>query len=238
MPQANGNTMGLHSTIKPLTNGGHRFLLSDIHGYWDKAEKALLKAGYNSERGDKIICIGDLIDGGNDSGFCLELIKNDNRFITSLLGNHEYFLLNSASPDIFSKWMMNGGSWILEPNELDKLEYYRSIVSSFPVAITIETAKGKLGLVHGSVPKQFKSWGDYVKAIDNRQNLDKLVFDSCWSRHAYYLEEHFLDDIQCVIVGHNTVKELTWRGSYLFIDTGNKSEAGNASAIDIDEVFA
>lgn len=60
-------------------------LISDIHGNWDGFEAVL--RDIESRHVDKIICLGDLVEGGDRNDAVVEFIKNNN--IATVRGNHD-----------------------------------------------------------------------------------------------------------------------------------------------------
>lgn len=89
------------------------FALSDIHGYLQPLEEALSLVDLESDKENKLLVLGDLIDYGNNSCKVLYKIKKltedyPNQIIT-LMGNHEYdFLefLNAKDNDIWNvEWL-------------------------------------------------------------------------------------------------------------------------------------
>lgn len=126
-----------------------RYLCSDIHGDYDKYQKALEIVG-----DDELIIIGDVIDRGRDGlKILLDTMEKDN--ITLMMGNHEGMML-----DFLYKRGLYGGAWLnwrnggeetfrayrfaIENGEIDpdELEEY---LASLPVSIDY----GDVFLVHG-----------------------------------------------------------------------------------------
>ena len=105
------------------------FCVGDIHGSLNALEQALKRANFNNKK-DKLICLGDYVDGWSQSSdvvdFLIELQKeSDNRHIF-IKGNHDIWLsewLNSGNSD--PTWVYNGGqstidSYLKSANCLNK----------------------------------------------------------------------------------------------------------------------
>src|SRR4028119_1301811 len=60
-------------------------VISDIHGNWDGLQVALIDI--ESRNVDRIICLGDLVEGGEHDDAVVEFIKSNN--ITTVQGNHD-----------------------------------------------------------------------------------------------------------------------------------------------------
>jgi serine/threonine protein phosphatase 1 len=84
----------------------------DIHGC-SKTFKKLLLEKIHIRKSDKIYCIGDYIDRGNDSkgviGFIMEL-RSSGYHIHTLRANQEQMMLNAPVNKIkLQHWLKNGG---------------------------------------------------------------------------------------------------------------------------------
>lgn len=81
-------------------------VIGDVHGRFDLLQtlvSALPKA-------HSIICVGDLVDRGDQSADVLRFVKEHPQ-ITALMGNHEAMLLNFLqAPDLHGpRWLRHGG---------------------------------------------------------------------------------------------------------------------------------
>ncbi len=89
------------------------FAIGDIHGC-SKTFKKLLLDTINIRKSDKIFCIGDYIDRGNDSNGVIDFIlklRSEGYQIHTLRGNHEQMLLDSVKYEFeIDHWLENGGN--------------------------------------------------------------------------------------------------------------------------------
>ena len=88
------------------------FAIGDIHGCYNTF-KTLLLEKLVIQKSDKIYCIGDYVDRGNDSkaviDFIIDLRINGYQIIT-LRGNHEQMMLDSTiDQERLYLWLRNGG---------------------------------------------------------------------------------------------------------------------------------
>ena len=67
------------------------YVIGDVHGCFDQLISLLDKIDYNRQQ-DKIILTGDLVNRGPESLAVLNYCMAD-RNITSVLGNHDLYLL-------------------------------------------------------------------------------------------------------------------------------------------------
>lgn len=59
-------------------------ILSDVHGRIDALELAYVEA---SSKCDKIVCLGDIVNGGGDADACMDFVRQNN--IPTVRGNHD-----------------------------------------------------------------------------------------------------------------------------------------------------
>ena len=85
------------------------FVIGDIHGRYQALRECLLKSKFNY-RDDKLIVLGDIVDGGWNTAQVVELLlKVDN--LVLVLGNHDLWFMdhirNGWSEQI---WLGQGGA--------------------------------------------------------------------------------------------------------------------------------
>lgn len=110
------------------------FFIGDIHGC-SKTFRKLVKERIAIKKYDRLYCVGDYIDRGNDSkdvvDFILEL-REDNYQIYTLRGNHEQMLLDSTrGKEEFSLWLMNGGDTTLRDFKVDSIDELNPVYYDF-----------------------------------------------------------------------------------------------------------
>ena len=88
------------------------FVIGDIHGCCNTFKK-LLSEKLAIQKSDKIYCIGDYIDRGNDSKGVIDFIINlriKGYEVFTLRGNHEQMMLDSIiDQERLDLWIINGG---------------------------------------------------------------------------------------------------------------------------------
>ncbi len=83
------------------------FVFSDLHSCMYELEEALEKYGYDSnDINHKLLFLGDAFDKGNEHFKTYQFFKNaiENNKLIWILGNHDYYLLNSLSKGKVSKF--------------------------------------------------------------------------------------------------------------------------------------
>lgn len=86
-----------------------KFTIGDIHGQFDALREVLKLSKFNYSK-DRLIVLGDIVDGGiNTNAVVEELLKIKN--LIFCLGNHDKFFLNHISSGWAEKiWVNQGGS--------------------------------------------------------------------------------------------------------------------------------
>ena len=120
------------------------YVMSDIHGLWDKFEKMMNLL--NLKDNDKVYFLGDVIDRGADGIKILQYILNDPHF-TLLMGNHEYMMYQALEEGKgkleismeYIQWVLNGAQPTIDAFlelEVSRQQELFSTIKNLPIAIT------------------------------------------------------------------------------------------------------
>ena len=170
-----------------------KYVISDIHGMWDKYQNMLKLIKFSAE--DELYILGDVIDRGEDGIKILQDIrKHTNMYL--LMGNHELMAVQT----LFAKdenewnekmivWAMNGGEGtyysFVELSEEEQKELAELLIT-LPDCMEVEVNEHMFHLVHG-----FPA-----------DTLEKQV----WTRPELNTKNPFKD--KTLIVGHTPVMLL------------------------------
>ncbi|WP_188862777.1 metallophosphoesterase [Marinobacterium nitratireducens] len=187
---------------------GRDFAVGDLHGHRGLLQARLDGVGFDPRR-DRLFCVGDLVDRGPESLACLELAFEP--WCHSVMGNHEAMMFDALlRRRHFDLWMRNGGEWIYELSIGRVTGLCHRLAPSLPLALEVETACGRVGLVHAEVP------GDDWPQVENGDPQILL-----WARERVERRrEDPVRGIAQVICGHTPVREPLRLGNVLDIDTG------------------
>jgi predicted phosphodiesterase len=100
-------------------------LISDIHGNLEALE-AVIKS-IETEKPDRIICLGDIVGYGADPNYCVERIKS--LVDIAIVGNHDHAAIGLTSTADFNAYAREAALWtahILSPENkayLQSLDY-------------------------------------------------------------------------------------------------------------------
>ncbi|MBU2863281.1 metallophosphoesterase [Reinekea marina] len=195
---------------------GRDFVVSDLHGYRDQLDKALLEVSFNPNK-DRLISVGDLIDRGPNSQACLDLLEEP--WFWSVMGNHEQLLIDAVEHQtdaLWSRWLLNGGSWILKCDDA-VVANYASSLKFLPLTITIPVGGQLMGVCHAQYSES--SWLERKTASEHSQA------DWLWGRSRLKNNDtQPINDIDWVFNGHTVVPDITTLGNSVFIERGTYLE--------------
>ena len=204
---------------------GQDYVVGDLHGHFGLLQEGLQKIGFNRYF-DRLFSVGDLIDRGPESTECLELIKRP--WFHAVLGNHEDMMLKAeSSSEQNYLWILNGGSWHTEI-PVTKLIYLRSLAQTLPLAITVDTENGPVGICHAEPASD--DWTDSMDPSTNREQHDIL-----WGRDVVRLHEWQTEGVYMTVHGHTPLKKPRQIGNALFIDTGAFA-TGNLTILNLGNI--
>lgn len=185
---------------------GNDYVVGDIHGCFSKLQECLHEIGFFPTT-DRLFSVGDLVDRGPESEDCAEWLAKP--WFHAIRGNHEQMAIDASKglydPAIYA---FNGGQWFLNLTE-DHKNWYADLFSKLPLWIEIETANGKVGLVHGDAPVDWNLINDFHEhwLLWGRTRITR--------KHTTPVE-----NIAKVYSGHTPVKTKMIYGNVHFIDTG------------------
>jgi serine/threonine protein phosphatase 1 len=198
---------------------GHDFIVGDIHGRLSALQKLLDKVCFDTDR-DRLFCVGDMIDCGEDSMGVLKLAKNSPWFYTTI-GNHEDMLLSYLNHRISlyhgtGDFIANGGYWINEHKDrlVHILDEYVPWILNLPYVIHVDSnnpgasykASQGFCVIHaGSAGSSWENLHDPCWVWDNR---DLLTWDRNIGQQGLLLEEVGLPpNCTPIYCGHTPVRQ-------------------------------
>ena len=126
---------------------GRDFVVGDVHGCFRTLERALEGLDYDPER-DRLFGVGDLVNRGPYSVEALEWLER--RFEAVALGNHDRAVLRWFETPL-GTLPPSGSEWLTDVPEGQRSRWCAAL-AAMPVAITLETPYGAVGIVHAEVP--------------------------------------------------------------------------------------
>lgn len=193
------------------------YIISDIHGNYDKFHKLLYKIKFSDA--DTLYINGDIIDRGpNPIKLLLEVMQSQNMIF--ILGNHEEMMLESAiDASCYATWYCNGST----PTEkefyslsFDKQFTILDFLKKCPIAIPNIVISGKQFYLSHAMHLPY-----YINETIYRNDVSKkLLWETLWSRqykrpdykqlaityHDLYSSYHNTT----FICGHNTTPSCSY----------------------------
>lgn len=188
------------------------FVVGDIHGCLDMLNEKLLSVDFDESK-DLLISVGDLIDRGEQSVECLDLITQP--WFRAVRGNHEQMAIDALASEEYSHWLVNGGIWYFELDTDEKLLVTSLIkqAANLPLIIEVSTDSGKYVIAHADYPSDSYHFG---KSVSEQHVI--------WSRErvrkAKFHEGEEIVGAKYFIFGHTPMNEAIWFKNQLYIDTG------------------
>lgn len=198
---------------------GEDFVVGDIHGEFSRLRESLDALGFEPET-DRLFSVGDLVDRGPESDYALDWLEQP--WFYAVLGNHEEMALNAWEDEEALQWWTdsNGGDWWLGLTAKEQERFIQAF-RRLPLAIDIETQRGRVGIVHADVPSVL-DWTHFLD--DLRQGDERLRQHVLWARSRAMGRRknarEAIDGVERVFCGHTPLRRPTRLGNVYLLDTG------------------
>jgi serine/threonine protein phosphatase 1 len=220
---------------------GRDFVMGDVHGAFDLVDIALRRVAFDPAV-DRLFSVGDLVDRGPYSVRALEYLAQD--WFYAVRGNHEQLLLDCHAGGVCNEGMLaynvekNGQGWWLTTPQSQR-DQLLAAFARLPLVIDIETADGRVGLVHADVPPGL-DW-DRFKTLLNAGNSGARHY-ALWSRERSDNQDMSgVAGVGRVYVGHTPLLGgVRCLGNVWMIDTAavfarlGRTDRGELSVLELD----
>ena len=197
--------------------GGRDWIVGDVHGCFQTLRQALAAIDFEPGR-DRLFSVGDLIDRGPHSNEALEWLEGE-RFEAVVMGNHEAEMIRLLQTGEILDPPRRYQQWMRKIPRQDLFRWHRAL-RPLPLAVTVETPTGCVGIVHCSTLQD--SWEATIEALEKRDidaiNTVLLGTDERRKRVGQTRDE--VSGIDRVFAGHQPVSEPQVTGNCWNIDTG------------------
>lgn len=220
------------------------YIMSDIHGNYDKFIKMIEKINFNDN--DILYIIGDIFDRGDKPLDILDYImEHDN--IELLLGNHEQMFLdyykNINDSNYCTSWIQNGGDTTYNKLLEKDYKYISKIfnyLNNIPLYKIINVNNQNFILVHSHIkcPKNYNNYT--IDEIMNMQTTKTLLWD-----RKNILKRQFLNNEYIIIFGHTMIhkifqtkvenNKITQYTDKIAIDCGAYLEEGKLGCLKLED---
>jgi len=206
---------------------GRDFFVGDIHGKYNELMAELNQQDFDFDV-DRLFSVGDIIDRGEDSEKCLELLNQ--AWFFAVKGNHEHMLLNCLdSPEQWPFFYSVGGLWAKKWQQQPEIlvKFAKLINHTMPLALSLDTQFGVVGVSHASAVKNWHTVQQGEVGVDDIETL-------LWKRTDYNAQLPTIENVFLTIHGHNAVEAPTKLNNQIWLDTYKM--AGRLSVISLDEL--
>lgn len=204
-------------------NKGRDFVCGDIHGGWYLVRRALDEVSFDPER-DRLFCVGDLIDRGDDSACFPEFLEQS--WFHAIIGNHEQLALRAVlegDREAQAVWWTNGGGWIMDLKPREGRDLVEQL-AGLPLALEIEGfGTDPVVLAHAGVPgsdwDRVRAWVE--ESGDSRatgEPMHTLLWDRSQIRHG---AEEPVAGARHIFHGHTVLEQVVTLGNRTYMDLGS-----------------
>lgn len=203
--------------------GGKDYVVGDIHGCFAQLEQALSYLDFNKSA-DRLFCVGDLVNRGNESIKALHYLNEP--WFFSVLGNHDWMI--AYLPDDIKRFARNHNVCLDWVHEVEQKMFHelQDKMRQMPLLIEVETNYGKVGIVHAEVRPTYASWQEVIEKAQSytstqfAENSFMLTGRSRVRKQNQLQIDRIVEGIDYVISGHTTVNQYEQHGNSIFIDAG------------------
>ena len=205
-----------------INRAGRDFVVGDVHGCFRTLERALSELAFDPDR-DRLFGVGDLVNRGPRSEKALVWLED--RFHAVTLGNHERPYLDWFRAKLLGS-RERASSWL---RKVDRAEYERwfSAIDRMPLALTIDTPHGPVGVIHAQVPDPV--WGRTLELLSTGspgiEDIALLGFEI--EEEEARARAQPVEGLRALVHGHWPVREVETTFNRWNIDTGAGHEALN-----------
>ena len=207
--------MATHTRIAGLNETGRDLVVGDVHGCFRTLDRALSELDFDSSV-DRLFGVGDLVNRGPHSDEAL--IWLEDRFDAVTLGNHERPVRDWFQAKVLGSRERASG-WLRKVPRADYPRWLR-VLDDMPLALTIKTAHGFVGVLHAQVPDP--DWGRAVEMLSTGEpgitDIALLGFEN--AEDEARARARPVGGVRTLVHGHWPVAEVEPALNRWNIDTG------------------
>ena len=233
--------MQLTAQVGENPAAGRDFVVGDVHGEFPTLERLLAQVEFAPER-DRLFALGDLVDRGPRSIDALAWMETG-RIALSVRGNHEQMLLERIElaetyPGKHT-WAMH--EWFARDVERASWGRWKAMIYAMPIAATIRTRVGAVGLVHATPTS--RHWDTMLAKLStgDRDTMWTAIYSTARAcndaRRAEYEGvpiDAGIDGVRAVVTGHTVLADVATSANVWHIDTGAGLPNGRLTLVQID----
>jgi len=247
----------------PANALGKDYVVGDLHGCFDLLQRFLHEVEFNKVT-DRLFSVGDLIDRGQDSFKCIQLLAEP--WFFAVRGNHEIMMLDFFESYLMTGHLQNledvkntrflryGGGWIEQyflPDEhrmIPEFDQGLSMIVELPLILVVGDDEKRFHIIHsellrvGNRTEESMVWlNTEIDVWLDENRVPAAVEDALlWSRSLmsskYVKQPHsrFQTGLSPTFCGHTYESRPRQVLSHICIDTGAFASTKQADDIDTD----
>ena len=206
---------------------GRDFVVGDVHGCFRTLEALLEEVSFRPGR-DRLFSVGDLINRGPHSLEAMDWLV-ERRIDDSAMGNHENALV---------AFLMGRSAGVYEPwwRTLDDRDLWIRTIRAMPLAITVETRCGDVGIIHAG--PIYRDWLRTVEDLELRHDeaVQTALLGGYEGAGATWRGKRATEvkGVRAIVTGHHPRKDVGRDGTWWQIDTGAGTPGGRLSLVQVD----
>ena len=212
-----------------INQAGRDLVVGDVHGCFRTLARALSQLGFDPSC-DRLFAVGDLVDRGPHSEDALSWLEEKFHVVT--LGNHERPYLNWFRAKVLGSCERVPG-WLWKVHRADYRRWFGALIE-MPLALTIETPHGPVGVIHAQVPNP--DWGRTLKLLSagSASVADIALLGFASEEEDARARARPVKGLRALVHGHRTVREVERSHNRWNIDTGAGSPNGRLTIIEVN----
>ena len=202
---------------------GRDFVVGDVHGCFRTLARALAELQFDAAR-DRLFGVGDLVNRGPHSVEAVDWLER--RFTAVTLGNHDRAALSWFDERLRgSRATEDDWKDVLDPRDYPR---WRDALSQMPLALTVETPYGPVGVVHAEAPDP--DWSRTVARLEAGSETyidDALLGFERYTQAVHRMKSRPVQGLRALVSGHFVVDEVDVTANRWNLDTGAGFEDRN-----------
>lgn len=210
------------------------YVMSDLHGEYDKFIKMLTKISFSDN--DKLIIIGDIFDRGEKPLQILDYIINKDN-IELLLGNHELMFMEAYNGYGFKNWVYHNGGYTTFKALMKRGNKYMEMLYKYLEKLDIVKIVNNYILVHAGfyMPNNYKDLT--IDELLKCQSVDYNLWDRSWIDNPKKLDNY------TIITGHTPtffigdgIPKINYLNGNICIDCGATFDGGKLACLRLEDL--
>ena len=210
------------------------YVMSDLHGEYDKFIKMLTKISFSDN--DKLIIIGDIFDRGEKPLQILDYIINKDN-IELLLGNHESMFIEAYNGYGFKNWVYHNGGYTTFKALMKRGNKYMEMLYKYLEKLDIVKIVNNYILVHAGfyMPNNYKDLT--IDELLKCQSADYNLWDRSWIDNPKKLDNYTIitGHTPTLLIGDGTPK-INYLNGNICIDCGATFDGGKLACLRLEDL--